>query len=220
MTRAWRLIAVLVLNLVLVAALVVVGVAAHSLAVLAEGGDYVLDAAGVGVALVAMWLSARAKRHPGARQYPNAGAWAALVNAGWLCLLELLVAAGAIDRLVSGVPVVHGLPVLIVSAVAAIVMTGGALILGGDLDDDPEDADGHRLSVRAVLLDTVADAAAAAGVALTGGIIWALHGAYWLDPVVALIIANAIGWHAIRLLMKIRQRLAGRVRTTRPSPFL
>ncbi len=176
MTRAWRLIVVLVLNLVLVAALVVVGVAAHSLAVLAEGGDYLLDAAGVGVALVAIWLSARAKRHPGARQYPNAGAWAALVNAGWLCLLELLVAAGAIDRLVSGVPVVHGLPVLIVSAVAAIVMTGG--------------------------------------------IIWALHGAYWLDPVVALIIANAIGWHAIRLLMKIRQRLAGRVRTTRPSPFL
>jgi len=114
---------------------------------------------------------------------------------------------------VSGVPVVYGLPVLIVSAVAAIVMTGGALILGGDLDDDPEDADGdeggHRLSVRAVLLDTVADAAAAAGVALIGGIIWALHGAYWLDPVVALIIAIVIGWHAIRLLVKIRQRLAG-----------
>jgi len=85
MTRAWRLVVVLVLNLVLVAALVVVGVAAHSLAVLAEGADYLLDAAGVGVALFAIWLSARAKRNPAARQYPNAGVWAALVNAGWLC---------------------------------------------------------------------------------------------------------------------------------------
>lgn len=212
MTRAWRLIVVLALNLLLVAALVVVGVTAHSIAVLAEGGDYVLDAAGVGVALFAIWLSARPKRRPGTRQYPNAGAWAALVDASWLCLLELLVAAGAIDRLVTGVPIVDGLPVLIVSAVAAIVMTGGALILGGDLDDDSdEDGDehGHQLSVHAVLLDTVADAAAAAGVALTGGILWALRGAYWLDPVVALVLAVVIGWHALRLLTKIRHRLAG-----------
>jgi cobalt-zinc-cadmium efflux system protein len=223
MTRPWRLLVVLALNLLLVAALVAVGVAAHSVAVLAEGGDDLLDAAGVGVALFALWLSARAERRPGDRQYPNAGAWAALVNAGWLCLLELLVAAAAIDRLVTGVPVVRGLPVLIVSAVAAIVMTGGALILGGGLDDDAgedDDSDdhGHRLSVRAVLLDTVADAAAAAGVALTGGVIWVLHGAYWLDPAAALVIAVAIGWSTIRLLTKILQRIAGLAELTRPSP--
>jgi len=40
-----------VLNLGLVAALVAVGITAHSLAVLAEGSDYLLDAAGVTVAL-------------------------------------------------------------------------------------------------------------------------------------------------------------------------
>ena len=50
---------VLVLNLALVTGLVAVGVTAHSLAVLAEGGDYLLDAAGVGVALLAIGLSAR-----------------------------------------------------------------------------------------------------------------------------------------------------------------
>ncbi len=47
------------LNLGLVVGLVAVGITAHSLAVLAEGSDYLLDAAGVGVALLAIRLSAR-----------------------------------------------------------------------------------------------------------------------------------------------------------------
>src|ERR1700730_3076192 len=50
-------------------------------------------------------------------------------------------------------------------------MTAGALVLQADADDD--DADGRDLSVAVVLLDTIADAAAAAGVAATGGIILA-----------------------------------------------
>ena len=213
MTRAARLVVVLTLNLALVAALFAVGIAAHSLAVLAEGGDYLLDAAGVGVALFAIWLSARARRSPGARLYPQAGVWAALVNASWLLLLELLVMAGAIDRLVTGVPVVHGLAVLIVSGVAAVAMTASAIVLGGDPEDEEGDDDeerGHRLSVQAILLDDGADAAAAAGVAVAGGIIWAAHGAYWLDPAVALAIAAVISWHAAKLLTRVRRTLVAR----------
>lgn len=216
MTRATRLAVVLALNLALVAALFIVGMAAHSLAVLAEGADYLLDAAGAGVALFAIRLSARAHRDPRARAYPDAGAWAALVNASWLLLLELLVAGGAIDRLVNGVPIVHGLPVLILSAVAAVGMTLSALLLGGDLDDEDHDDDeerGHELSVRAILLDSAADAAAAAGVAVAGGIIWAAHGIYWLDPAVALAIAIVISWHAVRLLSRVRVMLLARQRS-------
>jgi cobalt-zinc-cadmium efflux system protein len=130
-----------------------------------------------------------------------------LVNAGWLLLLELLVAAGAADRLLTGTPHVSGLPVLIVSAVAALVMTIGAMILRGDGDDDSDEED---LSVAAVLLDTIADAAAAAGVAVTGAIILAAHGLYWLDPAVALLIAAVIGWHAIALIRKVLIRRAPR----------
>lgn len=219
MTRATRLVVLLALNLALVAALFVVGIAAHSLAVLAEGADYLLDAVGAGVALFAIWLSARALRDPGARAYPNAGAWAALVNAAWLLLIELLVAAEAIDRLVTGVPVVRGLPVLILSAVAAVGMTLSALLLGGDLDDDEDHDDdeneerGHKLSVRAILLDSAADAAAAAGVAVAGGVIWAAHGIYWLDPAVALAIAIVISWHAVRFLSRVRVTLLARQRS-------
>ncbi len=202
MSRTQRLIVVLVLNLGLVAALVIVGITAHSLAVLAEGGDYLLDAAGVAVALLAIRLSAR----PTSRARPAPTDVAALVNCGWLLALEILIIGAAAERLLTRTPQVHGLPVLIVSGVAALTMTVGALVLQADPDDD-DGADGRDLSVAAVLLDTVADAAAAAGVAVTGGIILAAGGWYWLDPAVALIIAVVIAYHALALLRKVLARL-------------
>jgi cation diffusion facilitator family transporter len=201
-SRVQRLVIVLGLNLALVASLVIVGVSAHSLAVLAAGGDYLLDAAGVGVALLAIYLSGRPGRADG-RISPTSVA--ALVNAGWLLVLEVLVAGTAIGRLVTGTPEVHGLPVLIVSAVAAVAMAAGALILRGD-DDDDEGGD-RDASVAAVLLDTVADAAAAAGVAVTGAIILATGGWYWLDPAVALVIAVIVAYHALALIRKVTRRL-------------
>jgi cobalt-zinc-cadmium efflux system protein len=201
--RTQRLAVVLVLNLLLVGALVAVGVTAHSLAVLAAGSDYLLDAAGVGVALLAIRLSAR----PAGRGRPHATSVAALINAGWLLVLELLVAGAAINRLVTGTSQVDGLPVLVVSGVAALVMGAGALVLGGDDDDGQGELAERDPSVAAVLLDTVADAAAAAGVAAVGGIILATGGWYWLDPAVALAIAVVIAYHAIRLISKVLSRL-------------
>lgn len=214
MSRAQRLIVVLVLNLALVAALVIVGVTAHSLAVLAAGGDYLLDAAGVGVALVAVRLSAHPPGSAPRQGSRNASSVAALINGGWLLVLEILVAAAAIDRLISGTPHVDGLPVLVVSGIAALVMAGGALVLRGDGDD--EDEAGERdLSVAAVLLDTIADAAAAAGVAAAGAVILATGGWYWLDPAVALAIAVVVTYHALALIRKAVTRLrSGRAAST------
>jgi cobalt-zinc-cadmium efflux system protein len=205
MSRTHRLIVVLVLNLGLVAGLVAVGVTAHSIAVLAEGGDYLLDAAGVGVALLAIELAARPATPARPNGYPNATKIAALINAGWLLVLELLVAGAAVDRLVTRRVPVDGLPVLVMSGVAALAMIGGALVLGGD-EADAEYGE-RDLSVSAVLLDTVADAAAAAGVAAVGAIILVTGGWYWLDPAVALTIAVVIAYHALALIRKARTRL-------------
>jgi len=56
-----------------------------------------------------------------------------------------------------------------------------------------------------MLLDTAADAAAAAGVAAMGGIILLTGGWSWLDPAVALAIAVVVGYHA--LVLKVLRRL-------------
>lgn len=206
MSRTARLWTVLAANLALVVGLIVVGSAAHSVGVWAEGADYLADAAAIGASLLAIHLSRRAgDGRPGG--ISRATRYAAAVNAGWLLVLSLLVAGGAIDRLVNGVHEVHGLPVLIVSGIAALVMLAGALLLGGDVDDDDDPDEGEELNVRAILLDTAADAAAAAGVAAAGAVIFATGGLYWLDPAVALVVAVVVAWHAARLLQRIRAAL-------------
>lgn len=211
MSRMQRLGVVFGLNLALVTALVVVGVTARSLAVFAEGGDYLLDAVGVAVAMFAVWLSTRPaslKRPQGGRDVTST---AALINAGWLLLLEVIVAVGAADRLLTRTPRVSGLPVLIVSGIAAVVMTVGALVLRGEDDEDSEDDD---LSMAAVLLDTIADAAAAGGVAIAGAIILATGGLFWLDPAVALTIAAVVSWHAVMLIRKVLIRRSPKAATS------
>jgi cobalt-zinc-cadmium efflux system protein len=80
-------------------------------------------------------------------------------------------------------------------------MVVGALILGGDDDDD--DDEGGDLNMRAVLLDTAADAGAAGAVAVTGAIILATGSLYWLDPAVALLVSVVIAYHAFKLLRQV-----------------
>ena len=208
MSRTQRLAVTAVLNLALVAGLVTAGLAAHSLAVLAAGSDCLLDAAGVGVAWLAIRRSARPAGRARPAGHPDPTSVAALVNCGWLLGLELLVASAAADRLITRTPQVDGLPVLVASGIAALVMTAGALILRGDgnADDGAGGAQEGDLSVAAVLLDTVADAVAAAGAAAAGGIILATGGWYWLDPAVALAIAVVVAYHAVALIRKVLSR--------------
>ena len=207
-TRLWI---VLALNLALVGGLVAVGLAAHSLAVLAEGADYLADGAAVGGSLLALWLAGRPPTAARPLGYSRAPAVAALVNSGWILVLSLLVAAGSLDRLVRGARPVHGLPVLVASGVGALVMVGAALVLRGDLDDDADAGAKNRehveLNMRAVLLDTVADAAAAGAVAVTGAVMLAAGGLYWLDPAVALVVAAVVAYHAVALLGRVRRAL-------------
>jgi cobalt-zinc-cadmium efflux system protein len=198
-SRTLRLTIVLALNLSLVTALVIVGLAAHSLAVLAAGVDYLADAAAIGVSLLAIRLASRPPSRARPDGYPNATNIAAVVNAGWLLVLNIAITGAAIQRLASGTSRVEGLPVLIVSGIAASVMLAGALVLRGD---PARDDGGEDLNVKAVLLDTAGDAAAAGGVAVSGAIILGAGGWYWLDPATALTIAMIIAYQAQKLARK------------------
>jgi cobalt-zinc-cadmium efflux system protein len=183
-----RLGLVLVVNSVMVLALVGVGLAANSLGVLASGADYLGDALGTGLSLVALRMSRRPAGHP------RATSLAAFVNASLLLLVTLAVIVEAVYRLSAGAPSIDGLPVVLVSVVAAAAMVACALILGNVHGD---------LNMQSVMLDTVADAAAALGVAVSGAVILITDRLFWLDSVVALIIALVIGYHAVRLIRSV-----------------
>ena len=90
MSRSTRLWIVLGLNLALVGVLAAVGIGAHSLGVMAEGADYLADAAAIGVALLAIRLSGLPPTVARPHGYPMATTWAALVNAGWLLVLSVI----------------------------------------------------------------------------------------------------------------------------------
>jgi cobalt-zinc-cadmium efflux system protein len=90
----------------------------------------------------------------------------------------------------------------VVSLITLAVMIAGALVLG--LSAHRED-----IHMKSVLLDTLADAAAAAGVLVVGTIIWLTGGLYWLDPVIALILAAVIGYAGTRLAAQAVAALRG-----------
>ena len=92
------------------------------------------------------------------------------------------------------------------SSIAMIFMVVAAFVLRVDRDGDSKDVY-ETLSSRAVFLDTLADAASAGGVAITGAVILLAHGLYWLDPTIAIVIAAAIAFHAFRLLTDVRVAL-------------
>ncbi len=197
MSQQARLSLVLGLNLLMIAGLAVVGLASHSLSVLAAGGDYVADSFAI---MLGIWAIEFSK---GPRGHPRATTYVALINALALLGVTLYVIVEAVRRLTSGVPHVSGLPVLIISAIATVVMASGALILG-------RDAGSEDLHMRSVLLDTLSDALASAAVAATGLLIYLTNGLYWLDPAMAIIIGIVIGYGAVKLLRDVVKDLHNR----------
>jgi cobalt-zinc-cadmium efflux system protein len=194
MSQQQRLGIVLALNVAMVAGLTTVGLTAHSLGVLAAGVDYLADAAAILLGIVA--VSMRDRAGPQSR----APTVVALLNGGALLVISVLVTVDAVRRLLTGTPEVHGLPVLIVSAVAAVVMSVATAVLG-------RGAGSEDLHMRSVWLDTFADAMASAAVAVTGAVIFLVHGWYWLDSVVAVLIGSVVGAGAVRLLRDVVRAL-------------
>lgn len=189
-----RLTILLGLNALMIVALVVVGFAAHSLGVLAAGGDYAADSAAILLGILAVTIRERVGPES------KAPTIVALVNGGALLVVTVLVIVEAVRRLLQGTPEVHGLPVLVTSGIAAVVMVIGALVLG-------RDAGSEDLHMRSVLLDTVADAVTSTAVAVTGAVIFVVQGLYWLDSVMAVLVGLIVGVGATRLLVEVVRAL-------------
>ena len=194
-----RLSIVLALNLALIVGLVTVGLAAQSVGALAAAGDTLADSVALALGLIAVALRDRDPDRPRANR-PIA--IVALINAVILIAVTIGVAVEAIMRLSEGSPPVSGLPMAVVSLITLVVMVVGALVLG--LSAHRED-----IHMKSVLVDTLADAAAAAGVLVAGVIIWLSGGLYWLDPVIALILAAVIGFVGTRLAVQAVAALRG-----------
>jgi cobalt-zinc-cadmium efflux system protein len=169
---------------------IVAGVMADSLALLADAGHLLTDAAALGFALVAASMSAR----------PAAGRWtfgysrleilAAQANGITLGLIAVWVIWSAVQRLVEPQEVRGGI-VLVVALVGAVVSLAASLLLAR--------SSRASLNVQGAFLHVLTDVAAFAAAALAGGLILATG---WdrFDPVASLAVAALMLWASAKLL--------------------
>jgi len=170
------------LNLAYVAAEVGYGIAAHSLALLADAGHNAGDV----LALLAAWLAAALARRAPSRRFTYglraSSILAALGNAVVLLLITGGIAWEAIRRLLAPEPVA-GVTVMVVAAAGILVNALTAwLFVSGRKED---------LNIRAAFLHMAGDALVAFGTVVAGALIW-WTGSLWIDPAVSLLVAAAI----------------------------
>jgi cobalt-zinc-cadmium efflux system protein len=178
------------LNIGYVIAQVLFGLAAHSLALLADAGHNLGDVMGLAMAWGASVL---AQRQPSARYtygLRRSTILASLVNA-----ILLLVAVGGITweaiRRFGEHQQVAGITVIWVAAVGVAINWVTAMLFFSGRKDD--------LNIKGAFLHMASDAAVSAGVVLAGLVIL-LSGWWWLDPVVSLLINAVIVWGTWGLL--------------------
>ncbi|WP_297299128.1 cation diffusion facilitator family transporter [uncultured Methylovirgula sp.] len=170
------------LNTIYILAEVFYGVAAHSLALLADAGHNLGDVVGLGGA----WLAASLiRRHPTSRYTYGWGAASILAALGNAVLL-LVVTGGigweAIRRLIAPEPAA-GTTIMAVSAVGIVVNGATALLFAAGRKGD--------LNIKGAFMHMAADAVLAFGVVVAGGLIL-LTGWQWIDPAVSLVVSMAI----------------------------
>jgi cobalt-zinc-cadmium efflux system protein len=191
MTRERRLLVAICLNAVIVVVQVVAGVVADSLGLLADAGHNLADVAAVVVSLVAVRLARRPATPQRSFGWHRSTILAAQANAVAILVVTALIVIEAVERLRAPQPVAAG--VVIVAAAAGLVANSiAALILHAD--------HGHDLNMRSAVLHTASDAAASAGVVVAGLVMMVADGAYWIDPLVSLVIAAVIAVRGVRLL--------------------
>lgn len=173
----------------------VVGLASHSLALLAESGHMLSDTLALGLALLATWIA----RFPASEQAPfgyrRVEILAALTNGLGLVAVAVWIAWEAIARLQAPATEILSLPMLVTAIVALGVNSLNAFLL--------HDHSHHDLNLRGAFLHMVADAISSVGVIFAAVAVWLL-GWNWADGAISLVVAAFIGVGAVPL---IRQSL-------------
>lgn len=172
------------LNVAFVVAEVVFGLRAHSLALVSDAGHNLGDVLGQVLAWTGTVLARRepsVRRTYGLRRF---SILAALANAGFLLIAVGAIAVEAVTRLRHPAAVESG-TVILVAAVGIVINVGTALgFMRGRHGD---------LNVRGAFLHMLGDAAASAGV-VAAGLLMAVTGWLWLDPMVSLALVTLITW--------------------------
>ena len=167
------------------------GIAAGSMALLADAGHNLSDVLGLLIAWGAATLGRRTPKGRYTYGFRSSSILAAFLNALLLLVAIVVIAVEAIRRFSEPAPVAGG-TVMIVAAIGIVINTATALLFMSGRKGD--------LNIKGAFLHMAADAAVSAGVVVAGFII-VKTGLSWIDPVTSLVIVAiiAIGtWGLLR----------------------
>jgi len=174
-----RLTAVLAILVVYMIAEVIGGFVTGSLALLADAGHMLSDAAALSLTLFAIWAADRPATARRTYGYHRLEILAALVNGAVLFAVSILISVEAIQRLQTPEPVRGGW-MLVIAVGGLLANIVGLWLLHAQRE--------HGLNARAAWLHVWSDALGSAGTIVSAVLIVAL-GWQWADPVASLIIA-------------------------------
>ena len=180
----------LVLIVGLMAGEIVFGVVAGSLALMADAGHMLTDAAALGLALAAASFAGRPARGRWTFGFRRLEILAAHVNGITLVVVGVVIVYTAIRRLVDPQVVRGGLVLVVALAGIAVNLAATALLRAPSRGS---------LNMRGAFLHVVTDLAAFAGTAVAGGLVLATG---WdrFDPIASLLVAALIFWSSVSLL--------------------
>jgi cobalt-zinc-cadmium efflux system protein len=168
----------------------IAGYFAHSLALLSDAGHNFSDALALVFSWYGIWMAQKPSTAKRTFGHHRVGILAALVNSVSLVVIALLIFWEAIFRLRHPEPV-HSTPMIIVALVAVLMNTLISLWL--------RNAARRDLNIRSAYLHMLGDAVSAAGV-VAAGVIVALTGASFADPLVSILIGVLILWSSWSIL--------------------
>ena len=172
---------------------VVGGLLANSLALLADAGHMVTDSASIGLALLAMWVTARPMSFRRTFGFHRTEILAAFLNALSLWLVAAWIFFEAYRRLVSP-PEVQGTLMLSVGFVGLLVNVAAAWVLHRSI--------GESLNVEGAFLHVLGDLLGSIAV-VAGGLLIITLSWYIVDPIFGGIIGVLILLSSGRLLWKV-----------------
>jgi cobalt-zinc-cadmium efflux system protein len=186
-----RLLAVLSITVAVVLVQVVGAALSGSLALLADAGHMLSDAAGVFIALLAAWIAARPASDLRTYGYQRAEVLAALANALVLVVISVVIFTEAIRR-IGAAPEVQTDIMLFAAVLGAAANLVSLLILRG--------AQKESLNVRGAYLEVLGDLLGSFAV-IAAAVVIMLTGYFAADTIASVIISLMIlprAWHLLR----------------------
>ena len=176
----------LALTILFVAAELLAGLQAHSLALLSDAGHNFTDALALLLAALAVYFQAKPANDVKTYGYHRAGVLAAFINALTMLLLSAFIFYESWERIQNPQPV-HEMTMMVVASLGIVV---NVLIMWWFRHDQE-----HDVNLRAAFLHMMGDALGSVGIVI-GALLIRATGWLIVDPVLSVLIGLLIVWSA------------------------